>query len=74
MKRCLPRTRKQGQDLEWEECDDGGKIYILRLNVSRYFENLGLASQLKGCPNDSQEMGGETCSFKILAVPDWPSV
>ena len=51
VKRCLPGSWKHAQDTEQEECDDNGKIYILKLNVFGYFESLGLLLQLKGHPN-----------------------
>lgn len=42
VKKHLPWRRKHAQDIEQEECDDNGKIYILRLNVFCYFKSLGL--------------------------------
>lgn len=75
MKKHLPGRRKHAQDIKQEECDDNGKIYILRLNVFCYFKSLGLLLQLRGETNDTQEMGDVTCRFKTLAkfVPEWPS-
>lgn len=67
MKRRLPGRREHAQDFEQEDCEDNKNIYISRLNVVFCFESLGLLLQLKGHPNDCQEMRDVTCRFKTLA-------
>lgn len=67
MKRWLPGRRKHVQDFEQEECEGNENLCISRLNVFFCFESLVLLLQLKGHPNDCQEMRDVTFGLKTLA-------